>query len=45
LANGQSSPGVFLLRDEPLMRIAEYLILIAFATDPVEWRDRVTFIP
>jgi hypothetical protein len=45
LAAGHHSPGIFLLRDVALAEIVEFLACAAHASEPVEWQDRVVFIP
>jgi hypothetical protein len=45
LATGHQSPGVLLVRDVPLVELAEYLVLLAFASDVEEWKDRICFVP
>ena len=46
LAAGHHSPGVFLIRPGASVRtIVEFLVLVAHASEPHEWRDRVEYIP
>ena len=46
LAAGRHSPGVMILRSEVSLRdIKEFLVLAAYATDPVEWADAVRYVP
>jgi hypothetical protein len=45
LAAGRNSPGIILVKRRPLMEIAEYLVIIAFASDPEEWRNKISYIP
>ena len=45
LAAGRRSPGVFLVRTAPLVEIVEFLVCAAYASDPVEWENRVSFMP
>ncbi len=45
LAQGHVSDGIFITRAMPLVEIADYLVLVAFASDPVEWRNRITYVP
>jgi hypothetical protein len=45
LAAGRHSPGVFIARRPLNVALAEWLVLLAFATEPGDWADRVTFVP
>jgi predicted nuclease of predicted toxin-antitoxin system len=45
LAAGRNCPGVFQLRHGRLSDLAEHLVITSFASDPSEWRDRVSYIP
>jgi hypothetical protein len=46
LASGHHSPGVFTLRPGfPLPELVSFLVLAAYATDPAEWQDQVSFVP
>ncbi len=46
LASGRSSPGIFLIRPgASLVAVLESLVLVAHASEPWEWRDRVQYIP
>jgi hypothetical protein len=45
LADGRHSPGVFILRNDSLDSILEFLILAAFASDATDWVDQLTYIP
>ncbi len=45
VAAGGQSPGLFIARRPFGATLAEWLVLAAFASDPQEWRNRVTFIP
>ncbi|HSU67868.1 MAG TPA: hypothetical protein VLJ39_13410 [Tepidisphaeraceae bacterium] len=45
LKNGHTSPGIFLVRAVPLTEIVEFLVLAAYASEPAEWHNRITFIP
>jgi hypothetical protein len=46
LAAGRSSPGVFALRPSASMgQIVAFLELAAYAGDPADYADQVTFIP
>lgn len=45
LASGRQSPGILVLLDEPLMMLAEYLVLAAYASDPAEWWNQINFFP
>lgn len=43
---GHHSPGVFLLRrGARLLQVVDHLALVAYASDPWEWQDRIEFIP
>lgn len=45
LSIGHGSPGIILLRDQSLTRLAEHLLVVAHASDPSEWSDRITYVP
>lgn len=46
LRSGHHSPGVLILRENvPLREIVEGLILLAYATDPADWPDRLEYFP
>ena len=45
LAAGRQSPGVFIARRPLNIALAEWLVLLAFGTEPDEWANRVTFVP
>jgi hypothetical protein len=46
LKSGGHSPGVLLLRSgHSWAEIVDYLVLVAYAGDPADYRDAVTFIP
>lgn len=46
LQSGRHSPGVFILREKvPLHEIVENLVLVAYATDPADWLDRLEYFP
>jgi hypothetical protein len=45
LAAGRHCPGVLIVRTPMNIALAEWLVLIAFVTEPEEWRDRVSFVP
>ena len=45
LRAGAHSPGIFIARRPLNVALAEFLVLAAFASDPDEWRNRVTFVP
>ena len=46
LAAGHHSPGVFLIRPgASVPTIVEFLVLVAYASEPHEWRDRIEYIP
>jgi len=44
LAAGRRSTGVFQLRHGRLAELAEHLVIAAFASDPGEWRDKVSYV-
>jgi hypothetical protein len=45
LNTGHESPGIFIPRNESLTTIAEFLSLAAFASDPFEWKNQITYVP
>ncbi|MBF6591607.1 MAG: DUF5615 family PIN-like protein [Ktedonobacterales bacterium] len=46
LASGQHSPGVLLLHQTlPVAQAIAALLLVWDASDPAEWRDRLTYLP
>ena len=46
LASGHHSPGVFTLRRGfSLPELVSFLVLAAYATDPAEWKDQISFVP
>jgi hypothetical protein len=45
LGSGRHSPGLFLVRDIAIAQIVSFLVLVAHATGPEEWRDAHVFIP
>jgi hypothetical protein len=46
LQAGHSSPGVFMLRRGcQLPQVVTHLALVAYASDPAEWQDRIEFVP
>ena len=46
LATGLRSPGVLLIRPGfGLPQIANYLVLVAYSSEAVEWENRLTYIP
>jgi hypothetical protein len=44
-ATGAHSPGIFLLRSVPLSDIVEFLVMAAYASEPEEWENQLTYIP
>ena len=45
LAAGHHSPGVFMVTSSlSLHDVLSYLVLAAYASDPVEWRDRIQYV-
>jgi hypothetical protein len=46
LAVGQHSPGLFLLRPQiPYTDIVDFLVAVAYASEPDEWIDNWLYIP
>ena len=46
LESGHRSPGVFLVRPgTDTLTLVEHLVLVAHASEPQEWQDRVDYIP
>jgi hypothetical protein len=46
LQSGRHSPGVFIIRTKATLReIVENLVLVAYASDPAEWLDRLEYFP
>lgn len=46
LRSGRHSPGVLILRDRvPLPEVVESLVLVAYATEPGDWVDRLEYFP
>lgn len=45
LALGNHSPGIFLVRNVKWSQVVEYLVCVAYVSEPSEWADRVVFIP
>ncbi len=46
LRRGRQSPGIFILRERvPLREIIENLVLVAYASDPSDWLDRLEYFP
>jgi hypothetical protein len=45
LSAGHHSPGVFLIRrNSTLSQLVLFLVLAAYASDPLEWQDRIEFM-
>jgi len=43
--SGHHTPGVILIGpNASLLPLIEYLVLVAYASDPQEWRDRIEYI-
>ena len=43
---GRRSPGILLLRrGSRLSLVVDHLVLVAYASEPWEWSDRIEFIP
>lgn len=46
LQAGHNSPGVFLIRPgSSIPLLVEFLALVAHASKPEEWRDRIEYVP
>ena len=47
LAAGKSSPGLFVVPDQPgaIRDAIEWLILVWTASQPEEWRDQIVYVP
>jgi hypothetical protein len=45
LAAGHRSPGVFLVRDVPMIKVVDFLVIAAYASEPAEWFDQYFYIP
>lgn len=46
LRAGRHSPGIFLIRlHSTVTQVMIFLIDAAYASEPVEWQDRIAFIP
>jgi hypothetical protein len=46
LQSGRHSPGVLILRSGvPLREIVQNLVIMAYASDPSEWVDRLEYFP
>ena len=47
LAAGKSSPGLFVVPDQPgaIRAAIEWLILVWTASQPEEWRDQIVYAP
>lgn len=46
LDSDRHCPGIFLVRPNTSMNeMVEFLVLVAHASDPAEWQDRIEFIP
>jgi hypothetical protein len=46
LRAGGHSPGIFMIRPRStLPQIVTFLVDAAYASEPVEWQDRIRFIP
>jgi hypothetical protein len=46
LQAGHHSPGVLLLRPAcSLPDVVDFLVLVAYASDPLHWQDQVQYIP
>ncbi len=46
LQSGRHSPGIFIVRaNAALPVIVEALAIVAHASDPAEWLDRLEYIP
>ena len=46
LASGNHCPGVFMVRPGTgVPELVEFLVVVAYASEPAEWKDRIEFIP
>lgn len=46
LAAGRHSPGILIIRPHrPIPQIINHLVLVAYASEPWEWRDQHRYIP
>jgi hypothetical protein len=45
VARGGRSPGIFIVREVPVMEAVEFLALADFASEPEEWDNQVHYIP
>jgi len=46
LRTGRHSPGIFLIRRHTTVtQLMTFLIDAAYASDPVDWQDRIAFMP
>ncbi len=46
LQSGRHSPGVFIVRTKVALReVVENLVVVAYASDPAEWLDRLEYVP
>jgi hypothetical protein len=46
LAEGNHCPGVFMVRPGARVpELVEFLVLVAYASEPAEWQDRIEYIP
>ncbi len=44
LKRRRRSPGIFITGNKTLLEISEQLVLLAFASDPSEWENRIDFL-
>lgn len=46
LRAGHHAPGIFMIRPgTSIPLLMEFFILAAYASEPTEWQDRITFVP
>ena len=45
IAQGRRCPGIFQVRDVPFQQVISFLACVAYASEPGEWENRITYIP
>jgi hypothetical protein len=45
IASGHRCPGIFIIRYAPVKDILDFLVCAAYASEPSEWENQITFIP
>jgi hypothetical protein len=45
LKDGHQSPGIFLLRRDRLVTIVDYLLMLAYASEPSEFTNKISYVP